>query len=107
VLKDLIIVLAPFAPHVAEELWHALGHTTTVCDARFPVYKEEYLKENNANYTISFNGKARFSLEFPVDMPAGEVEKTVLAHEHSQKWLEGKTPKKIIVVPGKIINIVI
>ncbi len=107
ILKDLVVVLAPFAPHISEELWHVLGNTSTVCDAKFPEFNEEYLKENNATYTISFNGKARFTLELPIDMPAGEVEKTALSHENSQKWLEGKTLKKVIVVPGKIVNVVV
>ena len=107
ILQDLVIVLAPFAPHIAEELWHALGNTTTVCDAQFPAFNEEYLKENSVNYTISFNGKARFTLEFPADANPKEVEATVLAHENSKKWMEGKAPKKVIVVPNKIVNIVV
>ncbi|MDR0681096.1 MAG: leucine--tRNA ligase [Dysgonamonadaceae bacterium] len=107
ILSDLIVVLAPFAPHISEELWHRLGNQTTVCDARFPEYNEEYLKESMIKYTVSFNGKARFTLDFPVNAPKDEVEKTVLTNENSQKWLEGKKPKKIIIVPNKIINIVI
>ncbi|MCM1076908.1 MAG: leucine--tRNA ligase [Bacteroides sp.] len=108
VLEPLVIVLAPFAPHVAEELWHtALGHDTTVNDAKWPEWNEDYLKENTANYAVSFNGKARFTMQVPADMPKDEVEKAALAHESSAKWLEGKTIKKIIVVPGKIVNIVV
>ncbi len=107
ILEQLVILLAPFAPHTAEELWHECGHTTTVCDAQWPQHNEEYLKENSVTYAISFNGKARFSMEFPADMPREEVEKAALSHESSAKWTEGKTPKKIIVVPGKIVNIVI
>jgi len=107
VLQDFVVVLSPFAPHIAEELWHRLGNEGTVCDARFPDYDEEYLKENNVTYAISFNGKTRFSLELPIDMPREEIEKTVLANASSQKWTEGKTPKKVIVVPGKIVNVVI
>jgi leucyl-tRNA synthetase len=107
VLSDLVVVIAPFAPHIAEELWHLLGNTTTVCDAHFPDYNEEYLKESNVKYTVSFNGKARYTLDFPVDASKEDVEKTTLAHENSQKWLEGKAPKKVIVVPGKIVNIVV
>ena len=107
ILEQLIVLLAPFAPHTAEELWHTCGHDTTVCDAEWPVYNEEYLKENSLTYAISFNGKARFSMELPADMPREEIEKAALAHENSAKWMEGKTPKKIIVVPGKIVNIVI
>ncbi|MDR2690862.1 MAG: leucine--tRNA ligase, partial [Dysgonamonadaceae bacterium] len=107
VLSDFVIVLAPFAPHIAEELWHRLGNKTTVCDAVFPEYNEEYLKENSVKYTVSFNGKVRFTMDFPVDTAGEEVEKAVLANENSQKWMEGKTPKKVIVVPGKIVNIVV
>ena len=107
VLSDFVVVLSPFAPHIAEELWHRLGNNTTVCDVKFPEYNEEYLKENTVTYTISFNGKARFTMDFPVDSTKEEVEKTVLAYENSKKWIEGKTPKKVIVVPDKIVNIVI
>ena len=107
ILQDLVVVLAPFAPHIAEELWHVLGNTTTICDAQFPIFNEEYLKESSINYTVSFNGKARFTLEFPANANPKDVEATVLAHESSQKWIDGKTPKKIIVVPGKIVNIVL
>ncbi|GHT01161.1 hypothetical protein AGMMS49525_01160 [Bacteroidia bacterium] len=107
VLSDLVVTLAPFAPHISEELWHQLGNTTTVCDARFPDFNEEYLKESAVKYTISFNGKARFTLDFPIDTPPAEVEKAVLANEQSQKWLESKTPKKVIVVLNKIVNVVI
>ncbi len=108
VLEPLVIVLAPFAPHVAEELWHtALGHDTTVNDAKWPEWNEEYLKENTANYAVSFNGKARFTIQVPADMPKDEVEKLALSHESSAKWLEGKSVKKIIVVPNKIVNIVV
>ena len=107
-LEPLVILLAPFAPHVAEELWHsALGNETTVNDAKWPVWNEEYLKENTANYAVSFNGKARFTIQVPADMPKDEVEKLALSHESSAKWLEGKTIRKIIVVPNKIVNIVI
>lgn len=108
VLEPLVIVLAPFAPHVAEELWHsALGHDTTVNDAQWPEWNEEYLKENNVNYAVSFNGKARFTIQVPADMPKDEVEKLALSNESSAKWLDGKTIRKIIVVPGKIVNIVV
>ena len=107
ILEQLIILLAPFAPHTAEELWHVCGHDTTICDAPWPQHNEEYLKENSVTYAISFNGKARFNLELPADMPREEVEKVALSHESSAKWMEGKTPKKIIVVPKKIVNVVI
>ena len=107
VLSELVVLLAPFAPHIAEELWHILGSNTSVCDAQWPVLNEDYLKESNVNYTVSFNGKARFNIEVPVDTPKEEVEKLALGHEGAAKWLEGKTPKKVIVVPNKIVNIVL
>ena len=107
ILNDLIVVLASFAPHITEELWHVLGNNTTICDAKFPVYNEAYLLEDTIKYTVSFNGKARYFLDFPADTSVEEVEKMVLAHENSVKWLEGKTPKKVIVVKGKIVNVVI
>ena len=107
VLESLVILLAPFAPHIAEELWHGLGHESTVCDAPWPVANDAYLKEDTARYTVSFNGKARFTLEIAADCPAKEVEAAALSDENAQKWLEGKTPKKVIVVPGKIVNIVL
>ena len=101
------MVLAPFAPHVCEELWSVLGHDTSVCDAEWPVCNEDYLKEDSVNYTISFNGKARFNMEFAADAASDAIQAAVLADERSQKWTEGKTPKKVIVVPKKIVNIVI
>ncbi|MEQ3109000.1 leucine--tRNA ligase [Bacteroides salyersiae] len=107
ILEPLIITLAPFAPHVCEELWDTLGHTTSVCDAQWPAFNEEYLKEDVINYTISFNGKARFNMEFPADAASDAIQAAVLADERSQKWTEGKTPKKVIVVPKKIVNVVI
>ncbi|MFA7584069.1 MAG: leucine--tRNA ligase, partial [Proteiniphilum sp.] len=107
VLSDLAVCLAPFAPHLAEELWHALGNETSVCDAAWPVCNEEYLKEDAFPYAISFNGKSRFILEFAADAVNEEIEKAVLEHPQSQKWLEGKTPKKIIIVPKKIVNVVV
>lgn len=107
IFEKLVVVLAPFAPHICEQLWHDLGHDTTVCDAKWPVCDEQYLKEDNATYAVSFNGKARFNITLPVDMPKEEVEKAALTNEGAAKWLEGKTVKKIIVVPGKIVNIVV
>jgi leucyl-tRNA synthetase len=107
ILEKLIVIITPFAPHIAEELWHLCGHDTTVCDAEWPTYNEEYLKENTKTYAISFNGKARYNLELPADMSKEDIEKAALENENSEKWLQGKTPKKIIVVPGKIVNIVI
>jgi len=107
ILEPLSILLAPFAPHIAEELYHILGNTETVCDAKFPICNENYLVESSFNYPISFNGKVRFTMELPTDMTKEEVEKIAMANEQTLKYLEGKTPKKIIVVPGKIVNIVI
>lgn len=107
ILEPMLIVLAPFAPHITEELWHTLGHTTTIADAKWPSHDERYLIESSANYAISFNGKTRFSLELPADMSREEVEKAALTHPDSAKWIDGKTPKKIIVVPNKIVNIVV
>lgn len=106
VMESLIITLSPFAPHICEELWEALDHTTTICDAEWPSYNEEYLKEDSIKYTISFNGKARFTMDFATETEKEEIEKTVLANEMTQKYLDGKTVKKIIVVPKKIVNIV-
>ena len=105
--EQFVILLAPFAPHVAEELWHVLGNNTTICDAKWPVHNEEYLKESSVVYAISFNGKARYNLELPADMPKEDIEKAALTNENSAKWMDGKEPKKIIVVPNKIVNIVI
>ena len=107
ILEPLVVLLAPFAPHIAEELWHQLGHDTTVCDAEWPAYNEEYLVEQSVSYVISFNGKARYNLQLPVGISKEEAEKAALENELSQKWMEGKTVRKVIVVPGKIVNIVL
>ncbi len=107
VLEQLLIVLAPFAPHITEELWHQIGHETTVCDAQWPKYNEDYLKEDNVTYAVSFNGKARFNMEVAADTPREEVERMALENEGSAKWIGDKSIRKIIVVPGKIVNIVI
>ena len=107
ILEPLAILLAPFAPHVAEELFQLLGNKGTVCDAIFPICNEEYLKESAVKYPISFNGKVRFMLELPADMRKEDVEKTAMANEQTIKHLDGNSPKKVIVVPGKIVNIVI
>ncbi|MDR1716695.1 MAG: leucine--tRNA ligase [Prevotella sp.] len=107
VLQEFLVVLAPFAPFVAEELWRALGNTTTIFDAEWPAFKEEYLAEDSFRYGVAFNGKVRFDIEFPADAVQADVEETVLKHELAKKWLEGKTPKKIIFVPKKMINVVL
>ncbi len=106
VLEPLVVTIAAFAPHMAEELWHALGHETSVCDAQFPTYDEKYLVENSVKYPISFNGKVRFFLELPADMSKEEVEKVALTDEQTVKYLNGAKPKKVIVVPKKIVNVV-
>ena len=100
-------VLAPYAPHIAEEFWHKLGKEGSVADAEWPEYNEEYLKEDKVKYPVSFNGKTRFTLEVNADADKAEVEKLALSAPEAAKWLEGKTPKKVIVVPGRIVNIVV
>ncbi|MCH5239198.1 MAG: leucine--tRNA ligase [Muribaculaceae bacterium] len=100
-------VIAPFAPHIAEEFWHQLGHDGSVADAEWPEYNEEYLKEATVKYPVSFNGKTRFMLEVASDASKEEVEKCVMESPEASRWLEGKSPKKVIVVPGRIVNIVV
>ncbi len=107
VLQDLLILLAPFAPHIAEELWEKCGNTTTITKAVFPTFNASFVQEDTHEYPVSFNGKMRFKLELPLSLSKDEIEKEVLANEKAQKWIDGKTPKKVIVVPKKIINIVI
>ena len=107
ILEPLAILIAPYAPHIAEEVWHAMGHDTSICDAEFPVCNEAYLVESTLKYPVSFNGKVRFTIELPANSDKNEVEKAALENEQTQKYLDGKTPKRIIVVPGKIINIVL
>ena len=100
-------LLAPFAPHIAEEFWHRLGHEGSVVDAEWPEYNEAYLKEDTVKYPVSFNGKARYTIEVPADADKAAVEAAALANPGAEKWLGGKAPKKVIVVPGRIVNIVI
>ena len=107
ILEPLTVMISPYAPHIAEELWHLLGHETSVVNATFPVYDESKTVENSFNYPISFNGKMRFNLELPVTMNADEVQAAVLAAPESAKWIEGKQIRKVIYVPKKIVNIVI
>ena len=107
ILEPLAIMISPYAPHIAEELWHLLGHDSSVVDAAFPVYDESKVAENSFNYPISFNGKMRFSMELPLTMGADEVQAAVLAAPEAAKWLEGKQVKKMIFVPKKIVNLVI
>lgn len=107
VLEPLIVALSPFAPHITEELWHKLGHTGSVHQSRFPKWDDSFLIEETINYPISVNGKVRTQMEFALDMPREDIEKAVLASEVIRKWTEGKQPKKVIVVPGKIVNVVV
>ena len=100
-------VIAPFAPHIAEEFWSLLGHEGSVADAGWPLFNEEYLREDSVKYPVSFNGKARYTIEVPADCSREDVEKAALADAGAEKWLGGKTPRKVIVVPGKIVNIVV
>ena len=107
ILEPLAIIIAPYAPHIAEELWNQLGHTDSITYATFPECKEEYLIESSFNYPVSFNGKTRFFQEYDLSLSKEDIEKEVLTLEQTQKYLEGKTPKKIIVVHNKIVNIVV
>ncbi len=108
VLEQLVILLSPYAPHVAEELWEALGHEAgSISTAAFPTFNPDFLVEANFAYPVSFNGKMRFSAELPTSMSAQEVQAAVLAMPETEKWLEGKEPKKVIVVPGRIVNMVV
>ena len=107
VLEQLVVLIAPFAPHIAEELWHALGNATTVCDAAWPVFNPQYLVESEVQLTVSFNGKARFQKKFAADATNDEIQAAVLADEQCAKYLDGKTVVKVIVVPKKIVNVVI
>lgn len=107
ILEPLCILLSPFAPHISEELWKEMGHSESISKAPYPQFSEEYLKEDSIKYPISFNGKMRYMLDLPADLQKEEIEKAVLQHESSKKWLEGKPPRKVIVVPGKIVNIVV
>jgi leucyl-tRNA synthetase len=106
ILEPLLVLISPYAPHIAEELWSQLGHNESISTAVFPTFDASHLVESSKKYPISFNGKMRFTLELPMDMPKDEIEKTVMAHEKTIAQLDGRTPKKVIVVPGKIVNIV-
>jgi leucyl-tRNA synthetase len=107
ILEPLVIALSPFAPHIAEELWEKLGHSDTILNATFPTYDAQYLVENSFDYPISINGKVRIKMNFALDMPKDDIEKIVMASEAVQKYTEGKQPKKVIIVPGKIVNVVL
>ena len=106
ILEPLTVLISPFAPHIAEQLWSMMGHTESVCDARYPEFDETHLAENTFEYPVMINGKLRFKQEYPLSMTAAELQADIVTKEEAQKWLEGAQPKKIIVVQGKIINIV-
>ncbi len=106
VLEPLVILIAPYAPHIAEELWEKLGHSESISEATFPTFEEKHLVESSKNYPISFNGKMKFTLELPLDLSKDEIQEVVMAHEKTQMYLNGREPKKVIIVPGKIVNIV-
>jgi leucyl-tRNA synthetase len=106
ILEPLLVVISPYAPHIAEELWSQLGHNESIALAPFPKFDESYLVESTKNYPISFNGKMRFTMELPLDLSKEDIEKAVMAHEKTKAQLEGRVPKKVIIVPGKIVNIV-
>ncbi len=107
ILEPFVISISPFAPHVSEELWEKLGHTHSILHAEFPSWDESFLKEDTLEYPVQINGKVRFKIEVPADMGKEEVGKIAIAHENAEKWLAGKEPRKIIVVPGRIVNVVV
>ncbi|MCD4773003.1 MAG: class I tRNA ligase family protein [Bacteroidales bacterium] len=107
ILEPLAILVSSYAPHIAEELWSLLGNEKSITKAKYPEFNKDFVAENTFTYPVSFNGKMRFKLELPVDMPKDEIEKAALEAKEAQKWIEGKTPRKIIVVPKRIINIVV
>ena len=106
ILSELLILLSPYAPHISEELWSKLGNTESISTAPFPTFDEKHLVESEKEYPVSFNGKMRFKITLPLDMSKDEIEKVVMAHEKTAQQLQGREPKKVIIVPGKIINIV-
>jgi leucyl-tRNA synthetase len=105
ILEPLLVLISPYAPHISEELWEQLGHNTSISTEAYPIFDESHLVESSKVYPVSFNGKMRFTMELPLDLSKDEIEKIVMADERTQKQLDGKTPKKVIIVPGKIINL--
>jgi leucyl-tRNA synthetase len=103
----LLVVLSPFAPHISEELWQTLGHTESIIEAKYPIFNADFIKENEYEFPIMVNGKMRTKIKFAMDKNPKEIEAEVLENEVVQKWLEGKAPKKVIVVPKKIVNVVV
>ena len=106
ILEPLAIIVAPYAPHIAEELWNALGNEKSISTVAFPKFEDKYLVESEKEYPVSFNGKMRFTLKLPLDLTKEQIQEIVMADERTQAQLAGKSPKNIIIVPGKIINIV-
>ena len=106
-MRTLVVLMAPFAPHIAEELWEQTGGEGSVCDAEWPSYDEKYLVESSVTLGIAFNGKRRFEMQFAADADQQTIQNAVLADERSAKYLEGKQPKKVIIVPKRMVNLVI
>jgi leucyl-tRNA synthetase len=107
ILEQVLILLTPYAPHIAEELWQQLGNTGSILDAAYPVFEENYVMETSKEYPVSINGKVRTNIGIDLNASSDEVEQIVFANEIVQKWLEGKAPKKIIFVKGKMVNVVV
>jgi len=107
ILEPLLVLLAPFAPHITEELWSLCSKESSVHIASWPKHDERYLVESSFNYPVSINGKTRTNMEFALDANRADMEKEILANETVQKWMDGKSPKKVIIVPGRIVNVVI
>jgi leucyl-tRNA synthetase len=108
ILSELIIMLSPYAPHIAEELWVKLGNQSgTISHAKFPIFDQAHLTESSFDYPVSFNGKMRFKVNLSLSLNPKEIEAHILKMDESAKWLEGKSPKKVIIVPGKIVNLVV
>jgi leucyl-tRNA synthetase len=103
----LLIILSPYAPHIAEELWQACGEKESIVKAAFPQWHEAYIRESSVVYPVAFNGKTRYQIQVPAEMPQQEVQALALAHEEAAKWLNGVPPKKVIVVPGRMLNVVV
>jgi leucyl-tRNA synthetase len=106
ILEPLAIVMSPYAPHIAEELWNKLGHEGSIATVEFPIFEAKYLVESEKEYPVSFNGKMRFTIKLPLDLNSKEIEEIIMNDERTITQLAGNTPKKVIIVPGKIINLV-
>jgi leucyl-tRNA synthetase len=106
ILEPLVILISPYAPHIAEELWEKLGHQNSISEVAFPQFNPEHLVESSKEYPVSFNGKMRFTIELPLDLTVAQIQEIIMADERTMKQLDGKTPNKVIIVPGKIINLV-